>query len=78
LTIAINVVDVDLKVLHILSLVGRVFFSAVSVFFSLVLSKVVTPERSALSAISAEALKQIRNLRSALLQYSLIRTHLGM
>lgn len=42
---------------NILSLVGRVFFSWVSVFFSLDLSNLLTSSKSGLSPISAEALQ---------------------
>lgn len=43
---------------HVLSLVGSVFFSAVSVFLSLDLSKDSTSEMSGLSDMSAEALQK--------------------
>ena len=42
----------EISTFYVLSLVGRGFFSSVSVFFNLVLSNVVTADTSGLSAIS--------------------------
>ena len=50
------------------SLVGRVFFSSVSVFFSLALSKLVIYPMSALSAIFLQHVDSLSELALALLQ----------
>lgn len=49
---------IKVSVQHLLSLVGSVFFSFVSVFFSLLLSNFSTSEMSGLSDMTAKALKQ--------------------
>lgn len=46
--------------IHSLSFVGRGFFSCVSVFFNLLLSKVVTPETSGLSPMAAGDESELR------------------
>lgn len=65
--------------LHILSLVGSVFFSSVSVFFSLDLSKDATSEMSGLSDMSAEALEKKKKKLSFAVGFTLnTLQHLGV